>query len=116
MKRPTETAGESHLGAAVKLRIELGGDVFCPGERVSGRLHVAAGGGSRSLDVLLRFIEESPDYRTVARNRGGRRPPQRRVATGQVVGFSIELPADVLLGACQTMPSCTGGSRSAPTS
>ena len=78
------------------LRIVLNSDVFCPGETVEGRVHVTGGGGSRSLEVLLRFIEQSPDYRTVARTVSGAVFHSGELETGQVVDFSIELPADAL--------------------
>ena len=80
----------------MKLRIELKGDVFAPGETVAGRVHLTGGGGSRSLEVLLRFIEWSPDYRTVARTVPGTVRHSGALEGGRAVDFSIELPADAL--------------------
>ena len=80
----------------MKLRIELEDDTFAPGDAVAGRVLVADGGGSRSLEVLLRFIEESPDYRTVARTVPGAVFHSGELQAKQAVDFSIELPADAL--------------------
>ena len=98
------------------LRIVLNSDVFCPGETVEGRVHVTGGGGSRSLEVLLRFIEQSPDYRTVARTVSGAVFHSGELETGQVVDFSIELPADALPNASSEHAELYWSSRSAPTS
>ena len=84
----------------MKLRVELQGDLFAPGETVAGRVHVGDVGGSRSLEVLLQFIEESPDYRTVVRSVPSTVLDGGELQAGHAVDFSIELPADALPNAC----------------
>jgi hypothetical protein len=77
--------------------LQLAGERFAPGDRVSGSVVVIGGGGSRTLEVALEFHEKSPDYEEVPV-----RVPQTLhtgdVKTGQSLPFSLELPADALPG------------------
>lgn len=78
------------------LEIELDREQFRPGELVTGRVHVAAGGNSRALEVMLQFVEESPDYRVIARSAGPQTLHRGELHPGQLIDFALELPADAL--------------------
>lgn len=80
----------------MKLHVELDGDSYAAGETVGGRVHVAAGGAARSLEVMLNFIEETPDYTAVARSVKSGTLHSGELRTGQLIDFALELPADAL--------------------
>ncbi|MGH3043206.1 MAG: hypothetical protein ACRDM2_00625 [Gaiellaceae bacterium] len=79
------------------IELQLAGERFAPGDRVSGSVVVTGGGGLRTLEVALEFHEKSPDYEEVPI-----RVPQTLhtgdVRTGQSLPFSLALPADALPG------------------
>ena len=56
------------MGEALSPRLEISLDAesYSPGDTVHGRVTVAEGGGSRRLDVALRFCERSNRYNAVA--------------------------------------------------
>lgn len=49
-----------------QLEISLDQESYSPGDTVRGRVSVVEGGGSRRLDVALRFCERSNRYHAVA--------------------------------------------------
>ncbi len=80
----------------MKLEIELDRDHFSAGELITGRVHVAAGGSSRALELILQFVEESPDYRTIARSVIGQALPRGELQAGKSIDFALALPSDAL--------------------
>ena len=48
-----------------RFTVQLEGGPYRPGDVVEGRVQVLEGGGSRALEVFLRYVERSPDYTDV---------------------------------------------------
>lgn len=67
-----------------------------PGETVSGTLLVREGGRSRSLEVLLEFVEETDDYTEIATSISTGHLHTGKLETGMSFAFVLTLPPDAL--------------------
>ncbi len=83
----------------MKLQVQLdtAGPV-APGATVNGHVVVTEGGGARTLTVRLSFVEQTADYKEVARVAGEARVAEGNLAEGFTAPFSLPLPADALPG------------------
>jgi hypothetical protein len=81
----------------VKLEVRLERERYAPGETVSGTVAVTEGGGSRKLEVELRFREgTSEDYEHTVVALPGGELHTGDLETGASFPFSIALPDDAL--------------------
>lgn len=78
--------------------LQLDAQHFKPGDPVAGTVVVTDGGRSRSLEVLLAYIEETDDYKEVARSVSTGHLHQGTLETGASFRFELALPPDALPG------------------
>jgi hypothetical protein len=76
--------------------LQLDRDHFEPGDPVAGTVVVTDGGGSRSLEVQLAYIEETSDYLETSRSISSGRLHTGDLQTGSSFRFELALPADAL--------------------
>ena len=67
-----------------------------PGETVSGTVVVREGGRSRSLEVLLEFIEETDDYIEIPTSISTGHLHTGKLEAGMSFDFALTLPPDAL--------------------
>jgi hypothetical protein len=83
---------------SVGLELRLERTSFGPGETVAGSVVVREGGGSRSLQVLLSYVERTADYLEVAWQVTTGLLHQGPLAAGASFPFALVLPHDALPG------------------
>ena len=79
-----------------RFQVELERERYAPGETVSGTILVLEGGGSRSLEALLEYHEQTEDYSHVAATISSGPLHTGDLATGTSFQFEIALPPDAL--------------------
>ena len=80
----------------MRLRVEVDGEPFAPGDTVAGRVVVEDGGRARSLSVRLAFVERTESFSKVAREAATEPIADGELAAGAVFAFRLALPADAL--------------------
>jgi hypothetical protein len=81
-----------------RLQLRLDRDRFAPGDAVTGTVVVTEGGRSRSLEIVLAYVEQTKDYREVARSISTGHLHAGNLDTGATYRFEIALPSDALPG------------------
>ena len=76
--------------------LQLDGGRYKPGDAVAGTVVVREGGGSRSLEVTLGYVEETDDYLEVATSVSSGPLHEGRLDAGASFRFELALPPDAL--------------------
>ncbi len=84
--------------------LQLDKERFTPGDSVAGTVVVREGGRSRSLEVLLDYVEETADYLEIAASTSTGHLHEGNLETGASFRFELALPADGL----PNFDSCNG--------
>jgi hypothetical protein len=79
-----------------RFQLELERERYAPGETVKGTVFVVEGGGSRALEALLEYHEETEDYSEVAISIPSGRLYEGELVTGTSFEFELSLPPDAL--------------------
>ncbi len=69
---------------------------YQPGATVAGTVVVVEGGGSRSLEVLLAYVEETDDYLEFGTSMSTGHLHEGTLETGASFRFELALPPDAL--------------------
>jgi hypothetical protein len=81
---------------SVRLQLELERERYEPGDAVRGTIVLLEGGGSRSLEALLQYKEETADYAEVAISIPSGRLHEGDLVSGASFEFGLNLPPDAL--------------------
>ena len=76
--------------------LQLDRDSYRPGAGVAGTVVVVEGGRSRSLEVLLAYVEETDDYLEVATSISTGHLHEGDLDAGASFRFELALPPDAL--------------------
>ncbi len=76
--------------------LQFDGGGVKPGDTIAGTVVVTEGGRSRSLEVLLDFVEETDDYLEVAHSISTGHLHKGKLEAGMSFPFELTLPADAL--------------------
>jgi hypothetical protein len=76
--------------------LDLGGGPRKPGDTIAGTVVVREGGRSRSLEVLLEFVEETADYLEVASSVSTGHLHKGKLEPGMSFAFELAVPPDAL--------------------
>jgi hypothetical protein len=79
---------------SLRFQLELDRERYPPGDAIRGTILVVEGGGSRSLEALLEYNEETEDYLEVATSISSGPLHAGDLATGQSFQFELALPQD----------------------
>ncbi len=79
-----------------RFQLQLDRERYAPGDTVRGTVLVLEGGGSRSLEALLEYNEETADYQEVAISIPSGPLHQGDLTTGTSFEFELALPPDAL--------------------
>jgi hypothetical protein len=79
-----------------RLQLQLDRERYRPGEAVKGSILVLEGGGSRSLEALLEYTEETADYREVSISIPTGPLHEGDLTTGTSFEFEVSVPANAL--------------------
>lgn len=79
-----------------RFQLQLDRERYAPGDTVKGTVFVVEGGASRSLEALLEFNEESPDYSEVPVTISSGSLHEGDLTTGTSFEFELTLPPDAL--------------------
>lgn len=80
---------------SARFRLDLTRERYTPGDTIRGEVVVLEGGDSRSLEVLLEYIEEAEDdYSAVAASVSTGALHAGDLATGMSFNFELDLPED----------------------
>jgi hypothetical protein len=77
-----------------RFQLQLDRERYAPGDPVKGTVLVVEGGDSRSLEALLHYKEESPDYSEVAVSISSGPLHEGDLTTGTSFEFELALPPD----------------------
>ena len=79
-----------------RLELELERGRYHPGDTVRGTIRVLEGSGSRGLDAVLEYREETEDYHEVVTEIPSGRLHEGDLAAGTSFEFELALPPDAL--------------------
>lgn len=79
-----------------RLQLQLDRERYRPGEAVRGSILVLEAGGSRSLEALLEYTEETADYREVSISIPTGPLHEGELTTGTSFDFELVLPPNAL--------------------
>jgi hypothetical protein len=79
-----------------RFQLQLDRERYAPGDPIKGSVLVVEGGRSRSLEVLLQYNEESPDYSEVAVSMSTGPLQEGDLTEGTSFDFELALPGDAL--------------------
>jgi hypothetical protein len=79
-----------------QLELQLERRRYHPGDTVSGTILVLEGGGSRGLDAVLEYREETGDYHEVVTTIPSGRVHEGDLVPGASFEFELDLPPDAL--------------------
>jgi hypothetical protein len=79
-------------------QVQLDEDQYTPGDTVKGTILVTEGGGSRSLEVRLEFVEETDDYVEVPISISSGPVHAGDLTRGMSFEFALALPPNALPG------------------
>jgi hypothetical protein len=76
--------------------VSLDRERYTPGDTIRGTILVAEGGGSRSLEIYLNYIEKTDDYSAVASSISSGPIHDGDLTSGMSFTFELPLPAEAL--------------------
>ena len=79
-----------------RFELQLDRERYAPGDAIRGTVQVVEGGGSRSLEALLEYKEETDDYVEVATSISSGPLQSGHLATGSSFEFELTVPEDAL--------------------
>jgi hypothetical protein len=79
-----------------RFQVELDRERYAPGDTVKGTILVLEGGGSRTLEALLEYHEETADYSEVAVSIPSGPLNEGELTAGTSFEFQLGLPPDAL--------------------
>jgi hypothetical protein len=79
-----------------RFQLQLDRERYTPGEAIRGTILVLEGGDSRSVEVLLDYIEETEDYSEVATSISSGPLHGGDLTPGMSLEFALPLPSDAL--------------------
>jgi hypothetical protein len=79
-----------------QFQLQLDRKCYAPGDAINGTVLVVEGGGSRSLEALLEYKEETDDYLEVANSISSGQLQSGELGTGTTFEFELLLPEDAL--------------------
>ena len=79
-----------------RFQLQLDRERYAPGDTIRGTILVLEGGGSRSLEALLEYNEETDDYQEVAISIPSGPLHEGELTTGTSFEFLLALPPDAL--------------------
>lgn len=79
-----------------RFQLQLDRERYTPGETIRGTILVLEGGGSRSLEALLLYNEETADYSAVATSVSSGPLHAGDLTSGMSFEFELPLPLDAL--------------------
>jgi hypothetical protein len=77
-----------------RFQLQLDRERYTPGETIRGTVFVLEGGGSRSLEALLEYHEETADYSEVATSVSSGPLHAGDLTPGMSFEFELSLPPD----------------------
>jgi hypothetical protein len=81
---------------SARFQVELERDRFVPGDAVRGTVLVVEGGGSRNLEVIFEYNEETDDYSATALSLTSGTLHAGDLTAGTSFEFELSLPTDAL--------------------
>jgi hypothetical protein len=78
------------------LRLRARRERYTPGETIKGTILVREGGGSRALEAILEYKEETADYSEVAISIASGPLHEGELTAGMSFEFELALPPDAL--------------------
>ena len=79
-----------------RFQLELDRERYAPGETIKGTILVREGGGSRALEAILEYKEETADYSEVAISIPSGPLHEGDLTEGTSFAFELALPPDAL--------------------
>jgi len=79
-----------------RFQLELDRERYAPGETIKGTILVREGGGSRALEAILEYKEETADYSEVAISIPSGPLHEGELTAGTSFEFELALPPDAL--------------------
>lgn len=79
-----------------RFELQLDRESYAPGDAIRGTVLVVEGGGSRSLEALLEYKEETDDYLEVATSISSGPLQSGDLTTGSSFEFELTVPEDAL--------------------